>query len=463
MVADGPTSTTGQTEGYRMHIFFSGIGGVGIGPLALIALKAGHQVSGSDARPSRYLNSLAQRGIKDVSVGQEVSFIASVDARQPIDWFVYSSAVAIENPDSAEFTYCREHGIRMSRRDELLNHLIDDGSMKLIAIAGTHGKTTTTAMIVWLFQQLNLQSSYSVGGTLSFGDMGDFVAGSEYFIYEACEFDRNFLEFEPHLSVITGIDWDHPDTYPTRTEYEQAFRDFLDQSANRILWRSDQDRLGYGSTALVLIDEAIEPEIRLLGAVNRRNAQLAVTAVRLATNTPMSELVEHINRFPGVGRRFESITPGLYTDYAHTIAKIRGAIQVSQEAGGAAPVVVYEGLHNTRQHFMRDELSEVFDEVKKLYIVPSYLAREDATLEVLTPKQLKGLMSTRTRERTVATEMGAALSIIIAEHLAAGDIVLCISGGGVGSLDDWLRTEYGKSSLRLDAGRQPPVETTPPT
>lgn len=204
-----------------MHIFFSGIGGTAIGPLALIAKQAGYEVSGSDKQDSQYIQYLRGHGITDIHIGQEYDQIGQVHDQKPIDWYVYSSAVAIENPDAPELRFCREHGIKTTKRDELLNQIIHDKNLKLIAIAGTHGKTTTTAMTIWLLKQLGIPVSYSVGAKIPFGEMGDYVEGSDYFVYEADEYDRNFLAFRPYFSIISGIDYDHPDIYPTRDEYNQ--------------------------------------------------------------------------------------------------------------------------------------------------------------------------------------------------------------------------------------------------
>src|SRR5687768_7895906 len=107
-----------------MHIFFSGIGGTGIGPLALIAHEAGFTVSGSDKQHSGYIDYLREHGVTDITIGQNHADIAAAHARQPIDWFVYSSAVMIERPNSPELVFCREQGIHMSQRAELLNEIL---------------------------------------------------------------------------------------------------------------------------------------------------------------------------------------------------------------------------------------------------------------------------------------------------------------------------------------------------
>jgi UDP-N-acetylmuramate--alanine ligase len=430
---------------FSMHIFFSGIGGTGIGPLSLIMHQAGYQVSGSDKQDSSYIHYLQQHGITDIHIGQTHENIAAIHEITPIDWFVYSSAVAIEQPNSPELQFCRDHNIKHTKRDELIAELLEQKNLKLIAIAGTHGKTTTTAMAIWLLQQLGQPLSYSVGAKLSFGDMGTYQPGSQYFVYEADEFDRNFLTFHPYLSLITGVDWDHPDIYPTREAYEQAFRDFIAQSQHTVLWHSDQSRLQLetAGTYTVLDDTTDELNlVQLSGLVNRRNAWQVIRAVEKITETPRAELIEHMNRFPGISRRFEQIAPHLYTDYAHTPPKIRGALQLAHEVAGDNVVVVYEGLHNTRQHFIKQELSDLFAGVKQLYIVPSYLAREDPNLPLLQPDDLKQLMQEDVQSVAVPAELDDRLKSAITEHLAAGDTVLCLSAGGGGSLDEWLRQEF---------------------
>lgn len=428
-----------------MHIYFSGIGGTAIGPLALIAHQAGFQVSGSDKQDSQYIHYLKKQGLHDVHIGQEYDHIAAVHERQPIDWFVYTSALPIENPNAPELHFCQEQHIKMSKRDEFLNLLLQEKQLKLIAVAGTHGKTTTTAMAIWLLKQLGVPISYSVGAKIGFGEMGHYDSKSTYFVYEADEFDRNFLSFRPYLSLITGIDWDHPDIYPTREEYNAAFREFLEQSEQAVLWKGDVERLELEpATSQRVLDEDdphITQQLTLPGLVNRLDAWEVAQAVHQLTGTPLDELIAHLNRFPGVSRRFEQLTPGLYTDYSHTPPKIRGALQLAHEVAGDNVVVVYEGLHNTRQHFIKEELRHLFDDIKQLYIVPSYLAREDQSLRLLEPSDLRDLLSSKAKEHTQPAELNPALAAAIRDHLAGGDLVLCLTAGGGHSLDEWLRQE----------------------
>ena len=427
-----------------MHIFFSGIGGAGIGPLALVAAQAGYTVSGSDKQDSNYISYLKEHGITDIHIGQSADDITAAHHKDPIDWFVYSSALPMENPHHPEIVFCNENNIKATKRDELLTQILKDKKLKLIAIAGTHGKTTTTAMTVWLLKQLGVTFSYLLPAKTSFAEMGSYVEGSEYFVYEADEYDRNFLAYQPELSLITGIDWDHPDIYPTRDEYNKAFQEFIAQSALTFIWEPDAAVVGVEASEKVgVIQFEDYPLSTLPGLVNRQNAALVAQGILTLFNgeddTPYFDI---LNQFPGVSRRFEQIAPKLYSDYAHTPPKIQGALQLGHEVAGDNLVVVYEGLHNTRQHFIKEELFNLFDSVKQLYIVPSYLAREDESLELFTPTALKGLLSPTSQIHTTPSQLDQELYASIERHIELGDTVLCLSAGGGKSLDEWLRKTF---------------------
>lgn len=425
-----------------MHIFFSGIGGTAIGPLALIAKQAGFTVSGSDKQDSQYIQYLQKQGITDIHIGQTAEQIKQVHDMQPIDWYVYTSAISFEQPDAPEIRFCQENGIKTSKRDELLNHILTEKNLKLLAVAGTHGKTTTTAMAIWLFKQLNIPISYSVGAKISFGEMGYYDEASEYFIYECDEFDRNFLAFHPYLSIITGIDYDHHEIFPTREDYQQAFKQFLQQSSKHIIWYQDVAKNGLTTDGSFTVLDEHDPtiqQITLPGLVNRHNTWQVIQAVHTLTATPVAELVGHMNMFPGLSRRFEKISTNLYSDYAHTIPKVAGCLQQAKELSDNV-VIVYEPLTNRRQTYIQDEYKTLFAGIKKLYWVPSYLAREDPNEHVLTPAELITRMNNA--EIAEPAELNDALAQSIKLHMAKGDLVVCISGGGGGSLDEWLRKNF---------------------
>lgn len=431
-----------------MHVFFAGIGGTGIGPLALIAKQAGFTVSGSDKQDSQYIHYLQKQGIENIFIGQTREAIEAYHAQNPIDWYVYSSALPKENPDHPELMFVAEHSIKNSKRDLFLNYLIKDKQLKLVAAAGTHGKTTTTAMLVWMFKKLNMPVSYSVGGKLSFGEMGQFDIDSRYFVLECDEFDRNFLSFNPYMAVITGLAYDHHEIFPTIEDYRDAFREFLGKSAWRLMWHSDFSQISSEVDASYVVIEDADPgqeQVKLLGSVNRRNAWLVIKAMQQITGKTPEELTPLMNEFPGVSRRMEKIGKHVYSDYAHTPEKIAGALDIARELATQEKrelVVVYEPLTNRRMHHTREQHRDLFNGIKHLYWVPSYLAREDPNLPILTPTELITNLNPETQSIAEPAELNKQLKKAIKKARRHGGLVLCLSGGGGNSLDEWLRKNF---------------------
>jgi UDP-N-acetylmuramate--alanine ligase len=421
-----------------MHIFFSGIGGAGIGPLALIAKQAGFEVSGSDKKESQYTEYLKKHGI-NLYIGQTEQNISKIQTTKQIDWFVYSSALPFENPNHPELIFVKENNIKHSKRDEFLSFFLNEKNLKLIAIAGTHGKTTTTAMAIWAFKQLNIPLSYAVGAKLSFGEMGNFDKNSKYFVYECDEFDRNFLSFQPEISLITSVDWDHREIYPSRQNYIEAFNQFIDQSETIYIHQKDYDYLKPSKDNIFVIADSIVDNVSLDGLHNRQNASLVIQSLANITGKSLLELTKILSEFPGSNRRFEQIITGLYSDYAHTPEEISATIQLAKEISNKI-VVIYEPLTNRRQHYAKYKYKEVFVGIDKLYWLPSYQAREDDNLEILQPEYLISLLDSSLDASPQI--MSPDLKNIIEKHILSGDTVVCLAGGGGGSLDEWIRKQF---------------------
>jgi len=430
-----------------MHIYFSGIGGAGIGPLAEIAKQAGYNVSGSDKQNSSYIAALKKSGITNIVLDQSYSTIAKIHQQQPIDWIVYTSALTIEQPDAQELKFAQDHHIKTSKRDELINQIIKDHQLSLIGVAGTHGKTTTTAMIVWLAKKHQVPISYLLPAKTSFGEMGSYLKNSQFFVIEADEFDRNFLYYNPWLSVITGVSWDHHEIFPTRENYQQAFNEFIGQSQQTLIWDKDASYLGFKANSDKLaIQDTNNPRIdsiTLKGRYNRLDGWLALqTALRIC-DAPINQLINSLNHFPGLSRRMEQLIPNLFSDYAHTPEKIRGVMSVALETArdtNQSIIVVYEPLTDRRQHYMINDYKDCFKGAAQVYWLPSYLAREDPTQRILPPAELIAHLSDPTIAQPANKDEG--LKRTIDAHLHKGDMVVCIAGGGGGSLDDWLRENY---------------------
>ncbi len=412
-----------------MRIFFSGIGGVGIGPLAQIAIDAGYDVIGTDRAHSLMLDELAKQGVH-ISDDQSGKFLEHSHHVKKIDWFVHTSALPDDHP---ELCTAKKFGIKTAKRDELLGHILKEKNLKLLAVAGTHGKTNTTGMLVWSLKQLGIPVSYSVGTTLSWGPSGAYDTKSEYFVYECDEFDRNMLHFYPHATIITSLDYDHPDTYPTPSEYFDAFTAFIRQSNHTILWQHDSAKLsGVLENLWSLHDSELLP-IQLPGVHTRQNATLVIKLLEFLGVTNQVKNISVLESFPGTKRRFEKLAANLYTDYGHHPAEIAATLQMAREISDNV-VLVYQPHQNVRQHEVRELYTDCMELAEQIYWLPTYLSREDESLEVLTPKQLTRNLTNRCD--VTYCDLNDELWSHIQIELHKNQLVLCM---GAGSIDSWLR------------------------
>lgn len=438
-----------------MNVYISGISGTGMGPLALMAKSAGFNVSGSDLSKGPIYDELIRAGI-DVSIGEQNGDFLQKKLEEGVDWFVYTSALPAEH---AELRIAKETRLKCTKRDDFTAYLVEKLGLKMIAVAGTHGKTTTTAMIVWSALNMHLKASYIVGTTLGFAPSGAYHDGDKYFIYEADEYDRNFLKYHPWLAVVPAVSYDHPDIYPTKEEYNNAFRQFKGQSEiviecrdGKILERSVADKNDFEGESLYKPND-----FSLAGEVRRIDAALAANAVFCMQQNDFADkgievdyntgaLIKILNGFPGVGRRFERIADHVYTDYAHHPEEIVATVEMAKEEaktlGAKGLVVVYQPHQNTRQHEVRDGYKDAFVGVDKLFWLPTYLTRENSELGVLTPRDLiSGLSNSEAAE---SAELDEELEARLRKYVRDGYLVVMMTAGPA---DGWLRDVVAKNSL----------------
>jgi UDP-N-acetylmuramate--alanine ligase len=428
-----------------MNIYISGISGTGMGPLALMAKAAGFTVWGSDLAKGAIYDELIEAGI-EVKIGPQDGEFLREKLEKKVDWFVYTSALPKTH---AELVLAHETGVKCTKRDNFTAFLVSELGLKMVAVAGTHGKTTTTAMIIWAALKLGLPVSYIVGTTLGFAPSGSYKKGDRFFIYEADEYDRNFLKYHPWLAVIPAVSYDHPDIYPTREDYEKAFGQFKSQSEMVIEYDDGRIVGGYESGILY------EPEeFELAGEARRIDAALAANAVmrvefaeynrkNTIVNYERAHLVNILNDFPGVGRRFEKIADGVYTDYAHHPEEISATMNVAKDevslCGKKGIVVVYQPHQNTRQHEVRSGYKDAFIGADKIYWLPTYLTREDPDLPVLTPEDLAGGLENK--DVVEVAELGDDLVEKLQKHLNNGYLVVLMTAGPA---DGWIREKFSK-------------------
>jgi len=420
-----------------MNIYFSGIGGVGIGPLAEIAHDAGYSVAGSDPNESLIIDKLISKNIPLTKL-QDGKFMLEYHNQQKIDWFVHTAALTDNHP---ELLLAKKLGIKISKRDELLAYIIKQKNLKLIAVSGTHGKTTTTGMLIWVFKQLGIDVSYSIGTTMSFGPSGKYSPKSEYFVYECDEFDKNFLHFRPYLSLITSIDYDHPDTYPTEKDYLDAFYEFALNSSKVFSWNDQHPEIFNDLTNVDIVDVDSISKLNIHGNHNVRNANLVKIALKyLGVNNFKDEMLEN---FPGVDRRFEKIANNLYSDYAHHPTEIAATMQLAREISNHV-ILVYQPHQNTRQYDIKDKYLDQFELAEKVYWLPTYLSRENPQLRILKPEELIENITNKKSIRIVKFDDD--LWNTIKKHLKEGKLVLIM---GAGEIDNWIRKKLAKDPIDL--------------
>lgn len=421
-----------------MNVYISGITGTGMGPLALMAKAAGINVFGSDLAQGAIYDELKKAGI-EVLIGEQDGEFLRKKMIDGVDWFVYTSALPANHP---ELVMAQEAGVKCTKRDDFTAFLMEKLGLKMIAVAGTHGKTTTTAMIVWTSLKLELPVSYIVGTTLGFAPSGAYHEGDKYFVYEADEYDRNFLKYHPWLAVIPSVSYDHPDIYPTVQDYEKAFSQFKAQSEN-VLEYDGSEILYNGENDGCMFREG---DFGLAGKARRIDAALAGNAIYcmeedvggLSESYDAYGVRKILDGFPGVGRRFERLADGLYTDYAHHPEEITATIDVAKDEcklrHKKGIVVIYQPHQNVRQHEVRDGYKDAFVGVEKVYWLPTYLTREDPELRVITPKEFISDLSNN--EVAEAIELGDELAGLVKKHLDDGYLVLLLTAGPA---DEWVR------------------------
>lgn len=433
-----------------MKVYISGISGTGMGPLALMAEAAGLEICGSDLARGAVYDELTKAGI-EVAVGEQDGEFLESKLREGIDWFVYTSALP---EDHTELVMAKEAGIKCTKRDDFTAFLVEKLGLKMIAVAGTHGKTTTTAMIVWAALKMNLKASYIVGTTLGFAPSGSYHKGDKYFIYEADEYDRNFLKYHPWLAVIPAVSYDHPDIYPTREDYIKAFQQFRGQSGfvieyknGKILEKQMMAKEDFESEAMYKSND-----FSLAGEARRIDAALAANAVFFMQQNDYAErgievdyhtgvLIETLNDFPGVGRRFERIADYVYTDYAHHPEEIVATLEIAKEEaellGRKGVVVVYQPHQNTRQHEVKDGYRDAFVGAEKVFWLPTYLTRENPELSVIKPEEFIADLSNL--DVAEAAELNDDLMQKLQFYLDNDYLLILMTAGPA---DEWWREKF---------------------
>jgi UDP-N-acetylmuramate--alanine ligase len=379
-----------------------GVGGVGMCGLAEIALADGATVSGCDLARSERTERLVGLGA-DIRIGHDPAHLDGVDT------LVYSAAVDRAEP---ELVRAREGGLAVVRRATMLGGLMT--GRRGVAVAGTHGKTTTTALVGHLLTEAGRDPTVLVGGRARFAGSNARVGAGDVLVCEADEFDRAFLELHPTVAVVTNLEPEHLDCYGSPAELAATFAAFCNQTAEDgrvVLCRDDAgawslagtvDRpvVGYGlseEAEVRAVDLASDPGgsrftvlsggdrlgevvITIPGRFNIRNA-LAAIAVGLELGVPFADLAAGCGRFRGVARRFDVLGERagvtVVDDYAHHPTEIDAALEAARQAfPGRRLVVVFQPHLFTRTRDFADGFGRALLGADAVVVLPVYPARE---------------------------------------------------------------------------------------
>lgn len=392
------------------NVHIVGIGGAGMSGLARVLMARGVTVSGTDAKESRRLAAVRALGAR-VRVGHDATILLDEHGRCIVDTVVHSTAVG---PTNVELVYAREHGLRVLSRAELLAAITAD--TRLVSVAGTHGKTTTTSMTVVALQHCHADPSFAIGSELNESGSNAHVGSGDVFVVEADESDGTFLVLDTRAGIITNVEPDHLNYWKTVEALEQAFRDFADGIAERggYLVACADDA---GAAAVIAYARARMGDVRSYGFAEEADYRIAlhehgprgwafdvmhdgrslghielqvpgrhnvlnataafVTAIGLGFAPDL--VAEGLSAFSGTSRRFDykgsAGGVAVYDDYAHHPTEIAATLRAAREVVGDGRIVVAFQAH----HFYRTAMfSREFGEALGL-------ADEVVVLEVFAP------------------------------------------------------------------------------
>lgn len=369
--------------------------------IARVLRERGETVTGSDQAASPFSDALGDLGVT-VWIGHAAEHVAGADV------VVASSAV----PDgNVELAAARAAGIPVLRREAFLPQLTT--GYVTVAVAGTHGKTTTTGLIAWILRRAGRDPSFLIGGMLP--DLGGNAAAGagRHFVIEADEYDRTFLGLTPSLAVVTSVEHDHPDCYPTPADFQAAFEEFVDRvsevlivcvddSGAALLHPARAERWTYGlSPSADFRAEELRPNsaggmdflasrrgelvglirTRLPGEHNVRNV-LAALAAATHLDVPLAEARQALVDFHGAGRRFEILGQAdgvtVIDDYAHHPTEIRATLAAARERFPESEIwAVFQPHTFSRTRTFLGELSHAFGDADHVIVTAIYAAREE--------------------------------------------------------------------------------------
>ena len=470
------------------HYHIVGIAGAGMSAIANVLLDQGHTVTGSDMQRNSLAEALLTRGAT-IYTGHDAAYVADADA------LVATSAA---RPDHPEIVAAHAQAIPILKRADLWREW--SRLRDVVAVAGTHGKTTTTAMIALALERAGLNPGFLVGGDVP--DLGRNARWGDPdapLVIEADEYDRTFLALAPRIAVITNVEWDHVDIYPTEQSYEAAFAEFaaaVREPHNLIVCGDDQGALQvagpqatqYGIDELIARDPVScrralldwsaaslrsedgetrfdvwryartslatrhmgECRIRLAGEHNARNA-LAALAAAHAAGAPFGAIAEALASYRGAGRRFElkgeasGVT--VIDDYAHHPTEARATIAAARSRYPGRRIVVYLQPHTySRTLALLDDWATAFGAADVVRIGDIFAAREADTLGMDSAALARRIAHPDVRS---AGDLGAAVAALL-DLIQPGDVLLTLGAGDGYKVGEQILKHLQSRELRIE-------------
>jgi UDP-N-acetylmuramate--alanine ligase len=451
-------------------IHFVGIGGIGMSGIAEVLLDLGYPVSGSDLRESAVTRRLAMRGAR-IALGHEAGNVVSADV------VVISSAVRADNPEVAA---ARARDIPVIPRAEMLGELmrVKDG----VAVAGSHGKTTTTSMIATILNHAGLDPTVVVGGKVgTLGGANARVGRSDFLVVESDESDRSFLKLAPIFAIVTNIDREHLDCYSSLEDIQDSFVEFVnkvpfygvtilcvdDENVQSILPRIRRRTITYGRSAQADIEAgevAVSPfssdfrvwshhtdvgsfHLRVPGEHNVLNATAAI-ATALELDVKADVIREGLALYSGVDRRFQKrgierdVT--VIDDYGHHPTEIRATLSAARSSSSGRVHVLFQPHRYSRTKHLMDDFARAFHQADRLFVLDIYAASEKPIEGVTAEAMVERIRQFGHRSVAYAESIPTGVAAIL-KDLEPGDMVITLGAGNVWQAGDMILEELRKS------------------
>ncbi len=445
------------------HVHFIGIGGYGMSAIARVMLEMGYTVTGSDVASQELTEKLAAKGAK-IYIGHTPEHIAGADL------VVYSTALSRDN---VERVAAEELNIPTLHRSQMLARLLNE--RKGIAVAGAHGKTTTSSMIALVMERCNVDPTYIIGGEITNLGTNAKAGKSEFVVAEADESDGSFLQYHPWQGIVTNIEADHLENYAgdfnrLKSAYvqflsqirpdgaaivcadDQNIREMLPKLQTRVITYGVEHEADYMATDIQLGDRRLSftmnrkgtalgtIELSVPGKHNMYNAMATVISC-LEAGIPFEQIAATIVEFHGAKRRFQVLGEGndilIIDDYAHHPTEIEATISAAR-ATGKRIIAVFQPQRYSRTFFLLDAFSRAFSEASEVIITDIYSPAGEKQIEGVHSSKLVDLIVQNSNANAIYLPTKEAVIEELKDRLQPGDLVLTMGAGDIWKAGDAL-------------------------